>query len=276
MKLQKKLFLITCLLLVGLFGNTVLADKDYVLDYNTNEKEIIVTTKHAELHIAKDYLTEKEIYNISNKIEKGIRTLKDYLGKDNIKHDFKEMGKIKYYIQPGDKSSKAIRSSRSVQLYHVHLKQSPYIHETAHILLDENQIEIPDTWLTEGLTTYLNSKFAEYPPEIIGDKNKPNKLAKEIIQEDKYKTVLEEFPTRYYRNDDEKWVYYSLAGSFIDYIESRYGKEKVLELYQAKRKETTTISALEDDDKDNEPRSVKEIFGTSINELKEQWLTNMK
>jgi hypothetical protein len=84
-----------------------------------------------------------------------------------------------------------IRSSRSIRLYHVHLKQSPYIHETAQILLDKNQIEKPELWLAEGLPTNLNTKFAEYSPELIGDKNNPNKLVREIIHKDKYKVVLE-------------------------------------------------------------------------------------
>jgi NADH:ubiquinone oxidoreductase subunit E len=65
---------------------------------------LLGTTKHAELHSKKGYINENETYTIAKKIEKGIRDLKNYLGEYN-KYNFKNLGKIKYYIQPGDKYS---------------------------------------------------------------------------------------------------------------------------------------------------------------------------
>jgi|GEM_PF-3453293 hypothetical protein len=282
MKSYRKLFfilLISCLS-ISIFTNLAFAENNYILDYKEKENKIVTTTKHAELHIEKNYIKKEEIYNIAEKIEKGIRNLKNYLGEHN-KYNFKEYGKIKYFIQSGNKISHAIRSSNSVELYHVHLKQSPYIHETAHILLDENQIEIPDSWLSEGLPTYLNSKFAVYPPELVGDKNNPEELTKDIIrnEKEKYELQLEYFPKKFHRDENEKWVFYSFAGSFVKFIKNKYGKEKLLELYQVERKKTVTILALEDNsNKDTEKteRSLEQLIGTSLNELKKEWLDSLQ
>jgi len=277
MKLYQRLFLIflICFLTIGLFNNLTLAERNYISNYNEKENEIVATTNHAELYIEKNYISKEEIYNIADKIEKGIRDLKKYLGSKYLKYNFKKMGKIKYYIQKGDKISHAIRSNKSIELYHVHLKQSPYIHETAHVLLDNNEFETPDTWLTEGLPIYLNSKFAEYPPELVGDKNNPNKLSQRYVKSDKYKVVLEYFPKKFHRSSDERWAFYSFAGSFIKFIENKYGKEKLLKLYNAKRKEIFTISDLEDTQNEDNRKitnSTEDIFGVSIEELKNEWL----
>jgi len=268
--------LLTCFLLIILLGNVAFADNNYVLDYNVKEKEIVVKTKQAELHIAKDYINKDEIYNIANKIEKGIRDLKKYIGEKYIKYDFEAKGKIKYFIQSGDKYSHAIRSSGKIKLYHVHLEQSPYIIVTAKMLLDENNFETPPLWLDLGMANYLSSLFADYPSELIGDKNSPDKLAKEILNNDKYDLVVKYFPKRYYKVSEEKWAFSPLAGSFVKFIKNKYGKEKLLEIYQAKRQNTGTISALENDVAQNIAMSVEQILGTSLDELKEKWLASLQ
>lgn len=280
MKSYRKIFLIflICCLFVSFFNNLAVAENNYVLEYNIKENEIVANTKHAELHIEKEYLTKEEIYNIADKIEKGIRDLKSYLGKYS-KYNFQEEGQIKYFIQNGDKISHAIRSSNSVELYHVHLKKSPYIHETAHVLLDNNEFETPDTWLTEGLPIYLNSKFAEYPPKLVDDKNNPNKLSQKYIKNENYKVVLEYFPKKFHRDRDERLVFYSFAGSFVKFIEDNYGREKLLKLYNTKRKESFTISDLEDDSKQNNRKTAKgveNILNNTLEELKKEWLDSLQ
>ena len=279
MKSYQKSFLIflICCLTIGLFSHLALAENNYVLDYKEKEDEIIATTKHAELHIEKNYIKKEKIYNIAEKIEKGIINLNSYLGEYN-KYSFKKFGKIKYYIQSGNKISNAKRGSNSVELYHVHLKQSPYIHETAHVLLDNNEFETPDTWLTEGLPIYLNSKLAEYPPELIDDKNNPDELSKKYVKKDKYKVVLEYFPKKFHRDRDERWAFYSFAGSFVKYIEETYGKEKLLKIYNANRKKPIILSALEDETNENTrqtSKSIEDILGNNIEELKEEWFESL-
>ena len=279
MKTYLKIFFVVlvCCLFISLFNNIALAENNNVLDYKELKNEIIATTKHAELHIEKEYITEEEIYNIADKIEKGIKDLKNYLG-DYNKYDFKEFGKIKYFIKSGNEISHALRDSNSIELYHVHLKQSPYIHETAHILLDENQFETPESWLVEGLPEYLNAKFANYPKELLGNKNNPDKLSQKYIKNSKYKAVLDYFPTKFHRNADERWAFYSFAGSFVKFIEKNYGKEKLLKLYQLKRKKTATISALEDSEEKNleTKEGVKQLLGKSLEDLKEEWINSLK
>ncbi len=264
-----------CFLTAALFTNPAQADNSFVLNYQENENKIVATTKHAELHIEKDYINKEEIYNTAVKIEQGIRDLKEYLGEDYIKYDFNEMGKIEYIIKSGDQYSNAIISGGRIRLYHVHLKQSPYIHVTARMLLDEDDFETPKPWLNIGMANYLSSIFADYPADLIGNKNSPDKLAKEIIQDDKYETVIEYFPERYYQSSAEKWAFAPLAGSFVKFIENKYGKEKLLKLYQARRQETDTISALEESSKED-MKSVEQILGSSLKDLKTEWLNGLK
>ena len=272
------IFFLISFLLLSIFNNLVFAEDNFILNYIKKDKEIVVTTKHAELHIEKEYITKEEIYNIADKIEKGIRDLKNYLGNKYLNYNFKKMGKIKYYIKSGNKISYAIRSDKRIELYHVHLKRSPYIHETAHILLDENQFETPESWLVEGLPEYLNAKFANYPKELLGNKNNPDKLSQKYVKNSKYKVVLDYFPTKFHRNGDERWAFYSFAGSFVKFIEKNYGKEKLLKLYQLKRKKTATISALEDSGDKNlkTKESVEQLLGKSLEDLKEDWINSLK
>jgi hypothetical protein len=277
MKANKKLFFLILFFFIAtsIFTNPLKADNNYVLDYIEKDEEIITTTKHAELHIEKDYIDKEEIYNAAGKIEQGIRDLKDYLGEDYTKYDFDEMGKIEYIIKSGDQYSNTIISGGRIRLYHVHLNQSPYIHVTARLLLDEDDFETPKPWLNIGMANYLGSILADYPADLIGNKNSPDKLAKEIIKDDKYKTVIEYFPERYYNNSAEKWAFAPLAGSFVKFIENKYGKEKLLKLYQARRQETDTISALEESSTED-MKSVEQILGSSLKELKTEWLDGLQ
>lgn len=271
-------FLLMFFLLVSVFNNVVVAENKYVLNYQTKEDNIIVTTKHAELYIKKGYISEDEKYTITNKIEKGIRDLKKYLG-EYSKYNFKELGKIEYYIKDHHTiKSAAIPSNGRIHLSHVHLQKSPYIHETAHILLDENGEEIPDVWLKEGLPTYLNAKFAQYKTEIIGDNNNLEKRTQEYLQNEENKVILEYFPAPFHRGANERRAYYWLSASFVKFVENKYGKDKLLELYNARRKQAATIDALEDNSSKNNEKTIKnveEILGTSVEKLKEQWLTSL-
>ena len=280
MVLNKKLIIILCccFLMIGVFNIFVSAENQYILSSETKEDHVIVTTKHAELYIKKGYINKDEINTIAQKIEIGIRDLKDYLGEYN-KYNSSELGKIEYYIQDHHKiNSSAIISNGRVYLSHVHLKKSPYIHETAHILLDKNAEEVPDPWLKEGLPTYLNAKFGQYKPNIIGDNNNLAKRTQQYLQNEEYEVVLEYFPAPFNRGADERRAFYWLSASFIKFIEDNYGKEKLLKLYNAKRKEAFTISALEDnsnEDIEESSKSVEEILGTSLEELKENWINSI-
>jgi hypothetical protein len=281
MKYQQSLFvlLILIFLVVGLFGNIVKAQNEYILNQETKDNNVIIATKHAELYIKEDYISKQEKYIIAQKIEKGIRDLKNYLGKYN-KYNFQKEGKIEYYIENHHTiKSGAVRSNGRIHLSHVHLQKSPYIHETAHILLDENSEEVPDFWLREGLPTYLNAKLAEYKPEIIGDNNNLEKRTQQYLHNKDYEVLVETFPTPYFDGANGQRAFYWLSGSFVKYIEDNYGKEKLLKLYNARRKKSSTITALEDDSSENSEatsKSTEDILGTSIDELKEKWLANVQ
>ena len=273
-------------------NDIIMSEEKYVLNSKTDESFVILATKHAELHIDKDYISKQEKYIIAQKIEKGIRDLKNYLGKYN-KYNFQEEGKIKYNIENHHTiKSSAVRSNGRIHLSNVHLQKSPYIHETAHILLDENAEEVPDFWLSEGLPTYLNAKLAEYKPEIVDDNNNLEKRTQQYLQykdlekrtqqylqNKDYEVLVETFPKPYFDGINGQRAFYWLSGSFVKYIEDNYGKEKLLKLYNGKRKESYTITALEDDSSKNSEatsKSTGDILGTSIEELKEKWLANVQ
>ena len=265
-------------LLICCSNNIIMSEEKYVLNSKTDEDSIILTTKHAKLYIDNDYISKQEKYVIAEKIEKGIRDLKSYLGEYN-KYNFQKRGRIEYYIknQYNIKSS-SVRSNGRIHLSHVDLQISPYIHETAHLLLDKNAEEVSDVWLKEGLPTYLNVKFGQYKTEIIGDRNNLEKRTQKYLQNEDYEVIIEYFPRPYFDGADGQRAYYWLAASFVKYIEDNYGKEKLLKLYNAKRKESFTITALEDDSSDKTEgvnKSIEDILGVPIDKLKKQWLASV-
>lgn len=276
---KKTLIISLILSLLIVFSFNAFAEHKYILSFETNEDNIVVTTENAKLYINKGYITKDKSYLIAKKIEKGIRDLKSYLGKYS-KYNFKKAGKIEYIIKDHNKiHSNANRGNGRIYLSHVHLQKSPYIHETAHILLEGRTEEAPDYWLAEGLPTYLNTKLAQYPSDIIKNNNNLEVRTQEYFENEDYKVIIEYFPKPFFKGIKGQRAYYTFAGSFIKFIENKYGKEKLLKLYNVKRKEIFTISDLEDtNNEDNRKtiKSTKDILNTSIEELKNEWLDSLQ
>lgn len=280
MKSLNKLFIVLFIsfLALSVINISIASAENLILNYNTTNEKRIITTKHAELHINKNYINKEHSYIIAEKIEKGIRDLNNYLGDKYIKYNFEETGKIEYYIEAkhSTSTSSTIPSNGRVYLLEVKQHKSPYIHETAHIILDGDASISPDYWLKEGVPIYLNSKFTVDTPEVMKNRISLDELSRIYLQNDKYQLILKYFPEPYFRNKIERSVFCAFAGSFVQYIENQYGKKKLLELYQSKRQKPPTISVLENNEKNNKPKSVEQILGSSIDEVKEQWLKTLK
>ena len=227
MKSYKKfliLFLIS-FLIISISNNVNATNKNIVLKFEKEENNIVVTTKHAILFIEKDYLSEKEIYQIAQKIETGINKIKNYLPKDYIIRDLSNF-KIRYDIKSGKFISSA--GNGYVRLSFVKEGWAPYIHETVHAISIYNNNR---KWLSEGLAVYLNDKLNGYPsfPNYGKDLDK---LSKQIINSKKYKDVItfkNKFTTSLVGQKKRK-AFYTVSGSLVKYLLNEYGKEKVLKL----------------------------------------------
>lgn len=217
----------------------------------------VLTTEHAKIIVEKDYLTESEMIDIAEKIEKGFNDVKDYLGDKYYKKNFSANERITYYIKSGAFVSRALRDI--VELSNVKEGFSPYIHETVHVLAPlKNDVR----WLQEGLAVYLHDHLG-------GQHTVPNygkdidKLSKEIIADNSLQDVLSfddsfayiDTTTASIKEKEDRRAFYIMSGSLVKYIESKYGKEKLLSIYFSKD--------IED---------IKNITGKSFEEIKNEWL----
>ena len=264
MRLYKTSIFIIFLTLITIctFYYEVDAKKLYIKIYEEKKNEIIVTTEHAKIHIEKNYLSEKEIYEISQKIENGIVKVKDYLGKKYLNFNLTE-SKIKYFIKDGSFISDATSSSGRIRLSNVKKNRSPYLHETVHVLANK-YYKYTYRWLSEGLAVYLDDYFGGDTPYSNSEKNS-NELARQIINNNEYKEVVNYFPDAYFSSKKERSAFYILSASFVKFIENEYGKDKLLKIYNSADSEDITDTKLKQ-------LKVEDIVNKTLEQLKQEWL----
>jgi len=250
-KFRKKIFIIWLIFfsLIILQSNYVKAGLQYNISYEEKQNEVFVNTKHSEIHIEKGYLNKKEIYEIAKKIEQGIVRVKDYLGEEFLAMDTSKY-KIKFYIRDGNFISNA--GGRTIKLSYVKEKNAPYIHEIVHILASYNGFK---KWISEGLAVYLNDYLGGYPsPPNFG--KDLDELSKEIIKKKELKEVLS-FNNTYVNpnmvSQEKRMAFYILSGSLVKYIEEKYGKEKLLKMYNS--------------------ININGVIDKSFDEIKKEWIT---
>lgn len=268
MKLYKTSIFIILLILISIctFNYEVDAKKSYVKSYEEKQNEIIVTTEHARIYIEKNYLSEKEIYEISQKIEEGIIKVKDYLGEEYLNFNLKDH-KIEYFIKEGSFISDATSSSGRIRLSNVKKNRSPYLHETVHVLANK-YYKYTYRWLSEGLAVYLDDYFGGDTPYSNSEKSSIE-LARQIINDKEYKDVINYFPDAYLPSKKERSAFYILSTSFVKYIENEYGKDKLLKIYNSADPEDITDTKLKQ-------LSVEDIVNKTLEQLKKEWLNQIK
>lgn len=243
------IFLVTIIYVCDVKANT-----SYLFSCEEKRYEIIVITRYAEIHIEKDYLSKKEILEVSERIEEGIEKVKNYLGAKYLNFDFSKF-KIKYFIKDGNFVSNAAPSSGIIFLSYVKQKHAPYLHETVHVLAS-NFANDTETWLSEGLAVYLNDYLGGYPAFANFGKDL-DILSKQIINSEEFRDVVMYFPMAFIPNQNKRKAFYILAGSFVKFIENNYGKENLLEIY-------------------NNPKEINKIMNKTIEQIKNDWINYLK
>jgi len=215
---------------------------------------IEIDGKNANFFIETGYLNNDEIDSIINRVEQGIVDLQQYFGESFLRYNTSQR-KLHVYIQSGEGPSHM--RAGAIFLFYVKDHKCPYIHETVHALLGQNQIK----WLEDGIAVFLNDYFHSDPSFPNFGVNLDRFSLKVINSENSYLLSLDNSYFSFVSGMSDKRVFerravYILSGSFIKYLIEKYGKDRFLKAY---------ISF-----------NFEESFGMKIDDLKAQWVEYLK
>ncbi len=226
--LRKSLWVIlnVFIILIILISGIALASEDIAIIDDNNSSYNTILTNQAKIYIEKDYLNVEEMKDIAIRVETGINRVKEYLG---VNFDYNKKP-IPYFIKGGEFVS--CNTNGGIFLSYVKQKQSPYIHETVHAIAKMCE----STWLSEGLAVYLNDKLGG--EHVFPNQGRNiNRISKVLITNKQIVDVL-----TVNGNADPglnltpeglriRRAFYISSGSLVEYIETTYGKEKLLKIY---------------------------------------------
>jgi hypothetical protein len=214
------------------------------------------------LWVESGYLTKEEANLLQGKIDNAIIEIEKFI---SIKYDsnaYKGKTKIEYFIHSGREASHTITEyeprkymSPVIFLTYVDKRRAPYVHETVHIIAwDWNTL-----WLKEGLAVFLNDKLGGYPafPNFGIDIDQSAKLnlgfksALNLVGQN----GIPKLPSR-----EERRIFYILSGSFVKYLHTHIGTEKLMKIYKAK----------------DTKKAVAEITATDIGSWKKDWIKSLE
>lgn len=221
------------------------------------------------LRVQAEYLGGQDILTLSENIEEAIEQLEEDLGR-SYDVDHYEDDKIEVYVNSGRGVSHVeggydhpnVTTPR-MYLYYASVQHAPYVHELTHIIArDYNTL-----WLREGLAIVMNDR-------LDGDSAFPNfgkdkhALAAEFINDgmidgqtmkvgaDRVLTLIKHNGVPYFNGKPERYGYYILSGSLVQYLIDEMGLETFMTLYDG-----------EDPDVD-----IEEITGQSMEAWKASWM----
>jgi peptidase MA superfamily protein len=118
-------------------------------------------------------------------------------------------------------------------------------HELFHVMA-MNLWGIPETWMNEGMAVYADHHWQGYDLD---------QLAKYLVDNNRY-VALHELINKFRSVDD--LVSYPLLGSFVKFLDETYGREVVINIWQAKSKR------------------FEKITDKNLNELEKEWLRQVR
>lgn len=232
-------------------------------EYDTSKYEISHSTERAQLWVEKNYMSEKEIAQLGELVDEGIKKVEDYLG-TSFEKEYGHKSKITYYIKSGNFVSHVYGGYDQNQylkpivfLSYSKEKKTPYLHETVHILSPE----FSSLWVREGLAVYLNDKLGGYPcfPNLGKDIDL-SAMECLAIPKNPLPYVGENGIPKIFQNNEERNKFYTLSGSFVKYIENKIGIQKFMVIYKAP----------------DTQKAFQEITQKSIEDWKKEWIGYLK
>lgn len=213
------------------------------------------------LLVESGYLSKEEANLLQKIIDKAIVEIENFIGIKFGKEAYKKE-KIEYFIHSGREASHTITGYQPrkymlpvVFLTYAAERRAPYIHETVHIVAwDWNTL-----WIKEGLAVFLNDKLGGYPafPNFGVD---IDQLAKSNFA---FKSPLNSIGQNgipEFSSKEERRIFYIFSGSFVKYLYTHIGIEKLMEIYKAK----------------DTKKAVAEITAKHIELWKKEWINSLK
>jgi hypothetical protein len=213
------------------------------------------------LWVESGYLAKEEANLLQDKIDKAIIEIEIFLGIKYDKGAYKKE-KIEYFIHSRREASHTITGyeprrymSPVVFLSYAAERRAPYVHETVHIIAwDWNTL-----WIKEGLAVFLNDKLGGYPafPNFGDD---IDRLAKSNFGFKPPLDLIGQNGIPKFSSGEERKLFYVFSGSFVKYLHTHIGIEKLMEIYKAK----------------DTKKAVAEITAKHIDLWKKDWINSLK
>jgi hypothetical protein len=270
---MNKIFAFTGLfLLFSCSANKVLED------FKTNG--IVIDREHVIAYFPNDVIPAKQMNEITDTLNLGIMLANEFIG-GPLDWQINKERQLIYYFMPGNFVSHASDYGEIyIPVWRAKYGQSPWLHETMHFLLQsEKGFWRPYTiialfkwprWLDEGMAEYLAMKISfdnqlpkadlfksgGYPTvDSICSLNLKGENGPYILKHIGEPGVM----IKGHGKNRNKYAptFYNCSCSFTKYLVETYGLDIML----------TAISEYK-----NELKTIEELTGKSIKELKEEWL----
>jgi hypothetical protein len=242
---------------------------------------IAINRERVIAYFPRNSISENRMNEIADTINMGITLADQYISGPHDWQVFKGK-KLSFCFCEGSFISTTSKDGDIlIPVWRIENNQSPWLHETMHILLRSingnwspksnpvNLIKMP-MWLTEGMAEYLATKISfeyqipKYDVFGSGGYLKVDSVCNVSIRTKHGKQVLKyignpgimiKLFTR--KRREYAPVFYNCSCSFTKYLVENYGLENILNAYTKYKREIKTI---------------EDITGKTIDELKEDWL----
>lgn len=245
---------------------------------------IVIERGKVIAYFPKNSLPESRMNEIVDTINLGITLADKYIGGPYDWQVFKNRQLTYYFCEGNFMSTTSKEDDIFIPIWRAQSNQSPWLHETMHLLLRSvngnwnpksnpmNLFKMP-MWLTEGLAEFLAMKISyEYhiPKFDIfesGGYSKLDSISCILLTQENGPHILKYIgkPGIIIKLFTKKrWEYaptfYNCSSSFTKYLVETYGLDKIINAYSNYK---------------NEIKTIEELTGKTITELKEDWLSKI-
>ncbi len=196
--------------------------------------------------------TAAELQRVRAQLEVGVSALERYIGPIPVRKF-----PVVVNLRPGRGVSHSYGGQGAIELYWVHEKRAPIIHELTHVLAGYTSAN--GHWTQEGFASYMQDEYGEdvaFPTQKVA-----HALVKVIQQEDSFLPMLNVMRDRsrekYFGLGTpwERWLAYTQSTSLTCYLIETYGAAKFLKIY----------------DRPVEAMDLAGQYGKSVEALIEEW-----
>jgi hypothetical protein len=213
------------------------------------------------LWVEKGYLSKNQAITLQRKIDQGIGEIENFTG---LKYDpavYKKV-RIEYFAHTRPEASHTITGydprkymSPVIFLRFAAEGKAPYIHEAVHIIAWDWYA----LWMKEGLAVFLNDKLHGDPAYPNFGKNL-DRFSRNNLDRRQPLSLIGQNGVPVFADQVERRFFYIFSGSFVKYLYTHIGIEKLMKIYTAK----------------DTRKAIAEITGRNMNLWKKDWIASLK